>query len=171
MTTTARPTELLMVRHGQSEANAGTSTDPDCNLTERGREQARAAARRLAQLDLSGFVALTSPYRRTLQTAEEIALATGIAFTPDEELREWGPAADVAGRHYAQEPVTDTVRRLERFLRARAGQRLLIVSHGAPIALLNQLAWGEPPTTEGQFWLGVGNCRPRWVKTTCGEAH
>jgi broad specificity phosphatase PhoE len=160
-------TELLLVRHGQSEANAGTSTEPDCALSELGRKQAHALARRLAALDLTGFVALTSPYRRALQTAEEVALATGLSFTVDEALREWGPTATVGGRTYAQEPVTETVRRLERFLRDRAGQRLLVVSHGAPIALLTQLAWGETPTTEGQFWTGVSNCCSRWVKTTC----
>jgi broad specificity phosphatase PhoE len=161
-------TELLLVRHGQSEANVGTSTDPDCALTDRGREQARGVARRLAALDLAGFVALTSPYRRAVQTAEEVALETGIPFAVDEALREWGPTAHVGGRAYPEEPVTDTVRRLERFLRERAGQRLLIVSHGAPIALLTQLAWGETPTTAGQFWAGVSNCCMRWVKTTCG---
>lgn len=162
------PTELLLVRHGQSEANAGTSTDPDCGLTERGREQARSAARRLATLDLDGFVALTSPYRRAVQTAEEVALATGIIFTVEEALREWGPTAVVGRQTYPEEPVVEAVRRLEQFLLDRRGQRLLIVSHGAPIALLKQLAWGETPTTEGQFWAGVGNCCVRWVKTTCG---
>ena len=60
----------------------------------------------------------------------------------------------------------ETVRRLEAFLLARRGQKLLIVSHAAPIALLTQLAWGETPTTQGQFWLGVGNCCPRWLKAT-----
>jgi broad specificity phosphatase PhoE len=160
-------TELLLVRHGQSEANAGTSTEPDCALSDLGRQQARALARRLGALDLSGFVALTSPYRRAVQTAEEVALATGLSFAVDEALREWGPTATVGGRTYPQEPVADTVHRLERFLRERAGQRLVIVSHGAPIALLTQLAWGETPTTAGQFWTGVSNCCSRWVKTTC----
>ena len=33
--------ELLLIRHGQSEANAGLSLDPDCSLSETGLEQAR----------------------------------------------------------------------------------------------------------------------------------
>jgi broad specificity phosphatase PhoE len=154
------------VRHGQSEANVGRSSEPDCAMTELGLEQARGAARRLAGFDLSGFTGVVSPYRRAVQTAREITAATRLTFEVDEGVREWGATATVGGRTYEQEPVEETVKRLEDFLRRRRGRRLLIVSHAAPIALLTQLAWGEPPTTQGQFWVGVGNCCPRWVKTT-----
>ena len=160
-------TELLMIRHGQSEANVGRSTDPDCALTEFGLEQARSAARRLVAFDLAGFAAVTSPYRRARQTAREIAAATGLTFAEDEAVREWGATATVGGRTFEKEPVEQTVRRLEQFLRERRGQRLVVVSHAAPIAILTQLAWGEPPNTTGEFWLGVGNCCPRLLKTTC----
>ena len=159
-------TELLMVRHGQSEGNLGRSCEPDCALTELGLEQARDVARRLARLDLSGFTGLVSPYRRAWDTARQITRTTGLEFEEDPDVREWGPAAMVGGKNFAQEPVEETVRRLEAFLRRRRGQRLLIVSHAAPIALLTQLAWGEKPITEGPFWLGVGNCCPRWLKST-----
>ena len=160
-------TELLLVRHGQSEGNAGRSEDPNCGLTDLGLEQARDVARRLAGLDLSSFTGVTSPYKRAVQTAAEVAQATGIAFEKDEAVREWGPEATVGGRTFAKEPVEQAVRRLQEFLRQRRGQRLLVVSHAAPIAILTQLAWGERPTTAGDFWLGVGNCCPRWLKTTC----
>jgi broad specificity phosphatase PhoE len=162
------PTELLMIRHGESEANVGLSQDPDCALTARGLEQARELAPRLSRLDLRGFVALTSPYRRAVQTAEALTSAVGLRFEVDADLREWGATAVVRGETYPQEPVADTVARLERFLRRRAGQRMLVVAHAAPIALLTHLAWGEAPVTEGKFWLGVGNCCPRWVKGMCG---
>ena len=160
------PTELLMIRHGQSEANVGRACEPDCALTELGVDQARGAARRLASFDLGGFAGVVSPYRRAVQTAREITAATGLRFAEDESVREWGATARVGERTFENEPIDDVVRRLEAFLRDRRGQRLVIVSHAAPIALLTQLAWGEKPTTEGQFWLGVGNCCPRWLKTT-----
>ena len=159
-------TELLMIRHGQSEANVGTPCAPDCSLTELGTSQARDAARRLASLDLTGFTGVVSPYRRAVQTAREISAATGIEFAEDEAVREWGATALVGTRTFENEPVTLVVVRLRDFLAARRGQRLVIVSHAAPIALLTQLAWGETPTTEGQFWTGVANCCPRWLKTT-----
>ena len=155
-----------MIRHGQSQANVGLSTDPDCALTELGLEQARGVAQKLARYDFSGFTGVVSPYRRAVLTAREITVATGVVFEQDEHVREWGATATVGGRTYEQEPIEQTVQRLRTFLIVRRGQRLLVVSHAAPIALLTQLAWGEPPNTEGQFWLGVGNCCPRWLKTT-----
>jgi probable phosphoglycerate mutase len=160
------PTELLMVRHGQSQGNVGASTDPDCELTDAGLDQARLLARRLAALDFSGFTAVTSPYRRAIQTADALAAAIGLPFEVDPDVREWGPAALVGGQSFAQEPVLETVRRLRSFLSRRRGQRLLIVSHAAPIALLTQLAWGESPITDGPFWAAVGNCCPRWLKVS-----
>ena len=159
-------TELLMVRHGQSEANVGRACEPNCALTELGTGQARDVARRLATFDLAGFTGVVSPYRRAVATGLEITRATGLTFTPDDAIREWGATAVVRGRTFEQEPVEHTVRRLEQFLRDRRGQRLVVVSHAAPIAILTQLAWGETPATQGQFWLGVGNCCPRWLKTT-----
>src|SRR5215213_8151747 len=94
------PTELLMVRHGESEANVGLSSDPDCSLTPRGLEQARALAPRLARFDLRGFVAVVSPYRRAVQTAEALASATGLSFEADPDVREWGATAVVGGQTY-----------------------------------------------------------------------
>ena len=165
MSTTA---ELLLVRHGQSEGNVGLSCDPDCALTEAGREQARSLARRLAGYDLGGFSAVASPYLRAAQTAEAIAAATGLAFAKEAAVREWGQAVTIRGRVYPQEPIGSVVERLREFLRRNEGRKLLVVSHAAPIALLTQLAWGEPPNTEGAFWAGVGNCCLRWLKVTCG---
>lgn len=164
------PTELLLIRHGESEGNVGTSRQPDCALTERGVGQAGAVAPRLASLDLRGFIALTSPYRRARQTADVIAAAMGLRFEVEPMVREWGPAATVGGEQFPAESPDELVVRLIEFLRRRQGQRLLIVSHAAPIAVLTQLAWGEPVNTQGQFWLGVGNCCPRWLKATCGPA-
>ena len=162
------PTELLLIRHAESEANVGRSIDPNCPLTDAGHEQARALGRRLARLDLRGFVGVRSPYRRAAQTAAAIAGATGLRFDVDPAVREWGATATVDDAHYPLEPIADVVDRLSAFLDRARGGRLVVVSHAAPIALLTQLAWGEPPTTEGKFWLGVGNCRPRWVKATPG---
>ena len=162
-------TELILIRHGQSEGNVGASTDPDCALTPLGVEQARAAGRRVAWFDLSGFEAVTSPYRRAVQTAREVAAETGLKFVGDDDVREWGPACTVNGRSFEKEPVELAIERLKNFLRRVEGRRLVVVSHAAPIALLTNLAWGEPPRTEGEFWLGVGNCCPRGLKVTASH--
>ena len=158
--------ELLLVRHGESEANAGRSDDADCALSGKGREQARQLAHRLLAHDLSGWVGLTSPYRRATQTAEEIATVTGLSFAVDEAVREWAGPAMVNGRHYPAESGEQLVERLKGFLRRHDGRKLVVVSHAAPIAALTQVAWGETPNTKVQFWDGVGNCCLRWLRTT-----
>ena len=67
---------LHLIRHAQSEANAGVSgAGRDCSLTDLGRRQADAAGVRLAEMGVDRVLA--SPYLRTLQTAEAIRVATG----------------------------------------------------------------------------------------------
>ena len=150
--------DLLLVRHGQSEANAGLSLDPDCSLSDTGLEQARQLRLRLADHDLSGFIALTSPYRRTRQTAEQIAKVTGMAFAVDEGVREWAGPATVDGKHYPAESGGQLVERLADFLRRHDGRKVLVVSHAAPIAGLIRLAEGRTPDTSVPFWDGIDNC-------------
>lgn len=58
--------EILLVRHGQSEANAGLTDFLDSPLTALGREQAQATAERLRGEGLTK--AYVSPLRRTLET-------------------------------------------------------------------------------------------------------
>ncbi|WP_342166900.1 2,3-bisphosphoglycerate-dependent phosphoglycerate mutase [Methylobacterium sp. SD21] len=70
---------LLLVRHGESEANAAgefTGTR-DVPLTARGREQARAAGRRLLEHGLYPDAAFCSTRSRTAETAGLILDALG----------------------------------------------------------------------------------------------
>jgi len=163
-------TELLLIRHGQSEGNIGVSKHPDCKLTPHGIEQARHAGLRLARHDLSGFTGLVSPYSRTGDTAAQISAVTGIFFAREELIREWGDVATINGAQYPRETADELIARLRQFLRHYANRRLIVVSHAAPIAALTQLAWGETPVTEGPFWTGVGNCSMRWLRVTAEPA-
>ncbi|MCX8501844.1 MAG: histidine phosphatase family protein [Alphaproteobacteria bacterium] len=78
---------MFLVRHGQSEFNVHfsvTRQDPlirDPNLTEVGRQQVKAAAQSLRNYDLKQIV--SSPYRRTLQTAEILSESLGLDCTID----------------------------------------------------------------------------------------
>ncbi|SEF36195.1 probable phosphoglycerate mutase [Amycolatopsis pretoriensis] len=78
------PTRLLLLRHGQTEMSAlrRYSGRGDVPLTELGRSQAAAAAKRLAAMD--GLVVdgesvpiISSPLTRTKQTAQAVADALG----------------------------------------------------------------------------------------------
>ena len=68
---------LLLVRHAQSEANARVDgATIDCSLTDLGRRQAAAAARKLVDTGID--LVLSSPYSRALQTAEVIRQAANV---------------------------------------------------------------------------------------------
>ena len=81
---------LILVRHGESEANAlGVYAGwADYGLTDRGQTEAKAVERRLGD---AGAVALySSPLSRARQTADTIAGSTGLAVAEILDLREYG---------------------------------------------------------------------------------
>ena len=67
--------EIFLIRHGQSTALAGASSEVDSLLTEHGAAQAGAVAAELAPGGLGHI--FSSPYRRCLQTAEILRRVTG----------------------------------------------------------------------------------------------
>ena len=75
--------EVYLVRHGQSEANAGLTKHLDSPLTDLGQAQARLTAQYLATQGITR--AYVSPLIRTLQTMSPICAALGmdaVAFPP-----------------------------------------------------------------------------------------
>jgi broad specificity phosphatase PhoE len=100
---TTGPTELLLVRHGESRANVVASAaeaegaheipvdrrDADVELSPAGEEQARALGRRLAG-ETAAIAAWTSPYRRAATTARLAFETAGldVPLRTDERLRD-----------------------------------------------------------------------------------
>jgi len=80
--------QLLLVRHGQTDANAAGlllgRTDPPLN--DAGRAQAAAAAARVASFAPERV--LTSPLLRTVETAEIVAARCGLAVEVEDRLIE-----------------------------------------------------------------------------------
>ncbi len=77
-----RETTIHLIRHGQSEANLErrlSSRPPGPGLTPLGRRQAEAARDLLLRARRAPDVILTSPMRRTLETAAPLSAAVGIA--------------------------------------------------------------------------------------------
>ncbi|MCC7365565.1 MAG: histidine phosphatase family protein [Dehalococcoidia bacterium] len=87
---------LILVRHGQSEGNANGVIQGhlDFGLTELGRRQAAATARRLAGEPIERV--LSSPLARALSTAEPIAEAHGVEIEPEHGLLEYA-IGEIAG--------------------------------------------------------------------------
>ena len=173
------PTVTLLLRHGQTPMSvqkryAGRSDVP---MTDIGRQQAAAAAKRLASAGLGAIV--TSPLLRATATAQEVA--TGAAVVTDDGFREtdfgawegltfaevrerwpgeltaWLADPDVAppGGESFIEVSTRVTAALNRVLAARAGQTVLIVSHVTPIKTLVAAALLAPPAALYRMHLDV----------------
>ncbi|MBW8804342.1 MAG: histidine phosphatase family protein [Catenulisporales bacterium] len=78
--------ELILLRHGETEwSRAGRHTGlTDLPLTARGEDQARAAAKLLAERSLAAVY--TSPLSRAMRTAELAGLTGAV---PEPDLLEW----------------------------------------------------------------------------------
>jgi ribonuclease H / adenosylcobalamin/alpha-ribazole phosphatase len=183
------PTITFLLRHGQTPMSAqkryaGVSDVP---LTEVGVQQAAAAGQRLASAGIA--VIVTSPLRRAVRTAEEVAAATGAPVEADEgfretdfgawdgltfaEVRERWPAemtawlADPAVAPPGGESFADVSSRvnaaLRRVLAGHHGQTVLIVSHVTPIKALVAAALLAPPPALYRMHLDVAAlCQVDW---------
>ncbi|GAC66295.1 histidine phosphatase family protein [Gordonia soli] len=79
---------LILLRHGQTDYNAGGRMQGqlDTDLTELGVRQAKSAADALA--DRGPLLIRSSDLRRARDTAEALAVRTGLTVDTDERLRE-----------------------------------------------------------------------------------
>lgn len=154
------------VRHGETDDNAARRFQmPDAPLSERGREQAAAAAKTLAE-SVPARALLASDYARTMETAGIIAPALGLTIVPEPALRErhFGIAR---GRLYADlgeeliaswrdpfvrvpegESWADVYERIgaliERLRADPPGSEIVLVTHGGAMSVALSLLAGTP---------------------------
>lgn len=176
---------LYLVRHGEAEHNVlrvGSSLPEitERHLTDRGKEQIRAAAELLAGQSIDAIIA--SPLVRTQETAAIISEKTGIPVETDDRLHETGlgvfneqPIRQFFGKYpdptmrtsiHEDDGVEsfDTMReRLASFLAdvwARyAGRTVVVVSHGDPLEQLHGLIVGEGAAAAAVGWYPAkGSC-------------
>ncbi|GAA1306784.1 bifunctional RNase H/acid phosphatase [Saccharothrix xinjiangensis] len=167
------PTRLHLLRHGQTELSVARRYSGRGNprLTEVGRGQAEAAARRLGKL--AGVAAVvSSPLARAQETARAVAAATGAELTTHEGLvetdfGEWEGLTfteaaqrdpDVHGRWLSDptvpapggesfDEVLRRARRVKTDLIARyGGADVVVVSHVTPIKQLLRTALDVGPS-------------------------
>ena len=162
--------DLLLVRHAEPERiDAGLGVPADPPLTERGREQAARLAAWLAPERVDHIV--TSPKRRSVDTAIPVAQALGLEVEVLDDLREYDADADeyipvehmreakddrwfamIEGRweDYGGEPVHTfrgrVVPCIEQLVDRHPGDRVIVVSHGGIINVyLADMLGIEPP--------------------------
>jgi len=170
-----KPTTLILVRHGVTDATKGklfsgglASSNPPLN--DEGREQARATGEWLAPLSGTFDALVSSPVRRTRETAEilaeffdleveeepgiaemEFGTWDGMSFTevhekwPD-ELGAW--LGDLESAPHGGESFRVVEKRVlegrDRMVASYDGQTVVVVSHVTPIKTLVADALGAP---------------------------
>jgi probable phosphoglycerate mutase len=177
------PTTLLLLRHGETPLSAEKrfSGRGDAALTDRGMEQARAAAARLASYDIAAV--LSSPLRRAMQTAAAVAEVLRLDVVIDEDLAETDFGAwegltfaearerwpdemqswldDPAVAPPEGESFATTFARVEaareRLVRDYAGARVVVVSHVTPIKSLVRRALDAPAQALYRMHLDPGS--------------
>jgi probable phosphoglycerate mutase len=177
-----RPTTTLLLRHGQTPLSAEQrfAGRGDVPLTETGRQQAAAAAARLAARGSIDAI-ISSPLRRARRTAEAVADATGAPVIVEDDLVEtdfgkWeGMSFAEAGAQFPDEMAAwlagadaappggesfaavgrRVLAALDRLLAAHPERTLLIVSHVTPIKTMLCRALLAPPATLFRIHLDV----------------
>jgi len=179
----APATTLLLLRHGQTalsvEKRFSGTGDPE--LTEVGRQQAAAAASRLA--GAGAEVVVTSPLSRARDTAALVAQAAGVELVVEAGLRETD-CGDWEGYTFAEiqqkwprelaawladpavappygESFDATATRVrqarDRVLAAYGGKTVVLVSHVSPIKTLLRLALDAPPSALYRMHLDLAS--------------
>lgn len=171
---------LILVRHGQSEANASGIVQGrlDFGLSELGALQARLTAERLKDEAVDRI--LTSPLKRAADTARVIAEIKGMLAEPEPALMEYdiGAASGLTGPEirerypevtsafaYGRRPAFPGEEGRDAFA-ARLGallatiepanQTVVAVAHGGVVSALCQLIMGLDLNRPGMF--NVANC-------------
>jgi len=148
---------LILVRHGESEGNRDRrfTHHTEVPLTDRGREQARAAAATI-QSRFTPVRVIASPFARARETGEIIAAALALPLEIEPAVREQH-LGRLMGEPYdsvSQDPAFDPSRRwewrppdgeslidlqlrvapaLDRIAQAHAGREVIVVAHAGVI--------------------------------------
>lgn len=181
---TGAPTRLVLVRHGQTDANAGGRFQghQDVPLNRIGRSQAESVAVRVAALNPDRIV--SSDLSRAVATAEPLAERVGLTIETDVRLREidvgswqgltrhdiaaahpWFETALANGEDFrrseAGETAAEAGARIAEVLTDLAerfpGQTSVVVGHGLAlrVGIALWLGWGlEPSFGLAGLWNG-----------------
>ncbi|MEK9181784.1 MAG: histidine phosphatase family protein [Patescibacteria group bacterium] len=149
---------IYFVRHGETEWNAkGIRQGPDGSLTEKGRAQALATARRFPKRKGHPQVIISSPYERAKETAEIIGKELKIPIKYSDFLVERKNPSQIVGHsgeekgvrkivdlidksfhdddlRYSDEEnfidLKDRARKLLKYIGRRREKRIIMVTHG-----------------------------------------
>jgi probable phosphoglycerate mutase len=171
-------TELILIRHGETEWNARGRLQGhlDSPLSARGLRQADALAARLASVSFHALY--SSDLGRALETARRIAARTSHPVLQDMRLRErglgllegltreeasqrhpevfaeyaaGGPDFVIPGGESASQRLRHALECLEELAARHAGARIVVVTHGGVLSSLFRHCLGIPPGAPRSF--------------------
>lgn len=179
---------LILMRHAESEGNRDRcfTPHPEIPLTDRGREQARAAAEAIAGRFAPHRV-VASPFLRARQTAGIVSSVLGLDVEIAEDLRErcygdlagspydtprvgYDPASYWTWRPPGGETLDEVVLRagavLDRLVGAAPDEEIVVVSHGAVMMALDRHvrgAWGPSRVVPNAGLIVVEHANGAWL--------
>lgn len=136
--------KLILVRHGESEANVGLTQITGTNgLTEKGKEQARQAAKKI--MDEKIDAVFCSPSERCKETMDEI-LKIIDGNVPIHFSKLLGPKMKTEEIAYLK----DRIKRFIEDLKCEFGndETILIITHQMPIRMFSYILNGKDLITE-----------------------
>lgn len=180
--------ETILVRHAQSEYNAGLTKFLDSDISEQGMIQAKAVSQYILERfpNIKEFTGFVSPYRRCLQTARVISQHTGLSFHVTPGPREimtkydtfmlenhkehfpeftWGHDERLVFLNETDEQFIDRIKSFHDSVNHI--DKKIIVSHGTPINTFYELSCQIPPTADTVKY--VRNCSVSYIRDGVGE--
>jgi broad specificity phosphatase PhoE len=153
---------IYFIRHGESNSNSdGIHRGAHSILSDVGHKQAESVAKRIIEIGIDSLI--SSPYTRTMQTAEEISKATGLVVEESNLFVERRRPSSLEGgtlqdpqnkkidieifegyaledhRHSDEENLTDLRKRATaalEFLSAHPKDKICVVTHGVFVRIL-----------------------------------
>lgn len=124
-------THLILVRH--ADTGIPTSTNPADEITRRGYQQAELLAERLLGLSLNQFI--SSPLKRTIQTADVVSQNLNMIYQVDEDL------VEIVSLAQLPKALEKSAQFLSDVTRRYIDQRILVITHGNRIRSLIAVAF------------------------------
>ena len=175
---TKRTTKIFVMRHGEADHNVkgifGPATperDHDNHLTKNGIKQAEKTAKALKKEKID--LIISSPLNRARQTSEIVAKILGVKFEINENIYDYN-VGDFHNRSVKdsnlefpferklREPFPDgeslrdvrarMMMELRRIVKNNSGKKVLIVSHGDPLWILNAALEGVGESQYQSLW-------------------
>jgi len=166
---------IYLVRHGETVLNAqNIRQGPEGSLTEKGRAQALATAKRFPQHKGKPQIIISSPYQRTKETAEIIAEKLNLKIQYSDLLVERKNPTEIVGHEGSEREVRAIVDRIDKsyhaddlrysdeenfvdlkkrakklltFIRHRHERQIIMVTHGIFLKMvISYMLYGEKLT-------------------------